>query len=406
MKYRINPVKVLFMKKKVMFLIFVAGVLLASCGNDANQIDPQSLPKDAKLTVTLQGTNPVSRSTGATVPATENAIQRVAVGVFFSNNSTNVIKEFTAAELTAAGGTANLYCAGASTAQTVVVVANAPAGTFAGTTNLSGFVGKTLALAETLKDASGTAQSYQTSVNLPMSGSVSSTITEGATTATATVPIYRLVSRVSLSSVKTQFDATGLYPNAKFKITDVFLYSGNSLSSVNPGTANPATISTPLSGINDSGTTVTSWLTHSIAGTSTGGTTATEILPASTVYWFYTFGNATANQTKLVIKGEWDENGDGDILDSGEGVVYYPVIINKLQPGTVINDGTDDLESSDNTAHKGDGVILRNSTYAVSVVIKGKGSSSPGTDVIPAYLSVTINVQGWSLNLSQTITFE
>ncbi len=392
------------MKKKLVFLTFVAGALLASCSNDANQIDPQSLPKDAKLTVTLQGTNPVSRSTGATVPATENAIQRVAVGVFFSNNSTNVIKEFTAAELTAAGGTANLYCAGASTAQTVVVVANAPAGTFAGTTNLSGFVGKTLALAETLKDASGTAQSYQTSVNLPMSGSVSSTIAEGATTATATVPIYRLVSRVSLSSVKTQFDATGVYPNAKFKVTDVFLYSGNSVSSVDPGTANPTTLSTPLSGMNDSGTTVTSWLTHSIAGTSTGGTTLTELLSAK--YWFYTFGNATANQTKLVIKGEWDENGDGDILDSGEGVVYYPVIINKLQPGTVINDGTSDLGSSDNTAHKGDGVILRNSTYAVSVVIKGKGSSSPSTDVIPAYLSVTINVQGWSLDLSQTITFE
>lgn len=394
------------MKTMNVLLAFSVSLLMAACQSETTETDPQSLPKDAKLTVTLQGTSSVSRSMGATVPTTENTINRVVVGVFFSGGSTNVIKEFTAADLTAGGGTANLYCAGASDTQTVVVVANAPAGTFAGTTNLSGFIGKTLALSETLKDASGNPQSYQTSVNLPMSGSVSSVIAQGATTATATVPIYRLVSRVSLSSVKTQFDASGLYPNAKFKVTDVFLYNGNSVSSVDPGTANPATLSTPLSGINDSGTTVTSWLTHSIAGTSTGGTTATDILPASTVYWFYTFGNVTANQTKLIIKGEWDENGDGDILDSGEGVVYYPVIINKLQPGTVINDGSNNIGSSDNTAHKGDGVILRNSTYNVSAVIKGKGSNSPGTDVIPAYLSVTINVQEWGLNLTQSVVFE
>lgn len=382
------------MKTMNVLLAFSVSLLMAACQSETMETDPQTLPKDAKLTVTLQGTSSVSRSTGATVPATENAIQRVVVGVFFSSGSTNVIKEFTAADLTAGGGTANLYCAGASTAQTVVVVTNAPEGAFAGTTNLSGFTGKTLALSETLKDASGTAQSYQTSANLPMSGSVSSVITQGATTATATVLIYRLVSRVSLSSVKTQFDANGLYPNAKFKVTDVFLYNGNSVSSVDPGTADPATLSTPLSGINDSGTTVTNWLTHSIAGTSTGGATATQILPASTVYWFYTFGNATANQTKLVIKGEWDENGDG----TKDANVYYPVIVNKIQPGTTI-DGPD-------SGNKGDGKVHRNSTYDVSVIIKGKGSDNPDTDVIPAYLQVTVTVADWALNLTQSVVFE
>jgi len=397
------------MKKRVVLLALAAGLLSASCSNDANETDPQSLPKDAKLTVTLQGTTSVSRSTGSAVPTDENTIQRVAVGVFFNAGTTNVIKEFTASELTAASGLASLYCAGANEDQTVVVVANAPAGTFAGAANLTDFISNTVALSKTLEDANGTAQTYQTAVNLPMSGSVTSAIAAGATAATATVPIYRLVSRVSLSSVKTQFDATGLYPNAKFKITDVFLYNGNSVSSVDPGTANPATLSTPLSGFDDTGAvTAYTWLTHDLSGasSSTGGLTATEILPASTVYWFYTFGNATANQTKLVIKGEWDENGDGDLLDSGEGVVYYPVIINKLQPGTTINDGTNDLTASDDTTHKGDGIILRNSTYAISAIIKGKGSSSPATDVIPAYLSVTISAQAWGLNLTQSVTFE
>ena len=398
------------MKTKNVFLAFVACLLLASCSNDTNEVDLQSLPKDAKLTVTLQGTTSLSRSTGSAVPATENAIQRVAVGVFFNGGSTNVIKEFTAAELTAASGLASLYCAGASEDQTVVVVANAPAGTFASAASLTDFIGKTIALSEALKDASSVVQPYQTAVNLPMSGSVTSAIAAGATAATATVPLYRLVSRISLSSVTTQFDATGLYPNAKFKITDVFLYNGNSVSSVDPGTANPATLSAPLSGIDDTGAaTAYTWLSHDLSGASsfTGGVLATETLPASTVYWFYTFGNSIADQTKLVIKGEWDEGGNGYTEGAnGDAVVYYPVVINKLQPGTVINDGTSDLTVSDGTAHKGDGIVLRNSTYDISALVKGKGSSSPATNVIPAYLSVTIHAENWGLNLTQSVTFD
>ncbi len=397
------------MKKRTMFLAFVAGLILASCSNDTNEVDPQSLPKDAKLTITLQGTPSVSRSTGTTVPSSESGIQRVVVGVFFNSGATNVIQEFTAAQLTGGGSIASLYCAGDNAnTQTVMVVANAPVGTFAGTANLTGFIGKTVALSETLKDASGAVLSYQTAENLPMSGSVTSTIAPGAAAASASVSLYRLVSRVSLTSAKTKFNAAGLYPNAKFKITDVFLYNGNSVSSVDPGTTNPATLSTPISGIDNSGAQSTAWLTHDLSAASsfTGGSSETEILPASTAYWFYTFGNATASQTKLVIKGEWDENGDGDSGDANEGVVYYPVIINKLQPGTTINDGTSDLTASDGTSHKGDGVILRNSTYGISVVISGKGSPSPDTDVIPAYLNVTITAEPWGLNLTQNVNFE
>lgn len=400
------------MKKRISFLTLVAVLLLTSCSNDTNGIDPQSLPKDAKLTITLQGTPSVSRSTGSTVPSSESAIQRVVVGVFFNSGATNVIQEFTAAQLTGGASIASLYCAGDDTNdQTVMVVANAPAGTFAGTANLTDFMGKTVLLSETLKDDGDpqVAQSHQTALNLPMSGSVTSAIAPGATTASATVSLYRLVSRVSLTSVKTKFNAAGLYPNAEFKITDVFLYSGNSVSSVDPGTANPTTLSTPISGIDNLGAQSTAWLTHDLSASSsfTGGSSETEILPVNTAYWFYTFGNATASQTKLVIKGEWDEGGNGYTADTnGDAVVYYPVIINKLQPGTTINDGISDLTASDGVNHKGDGVILRNSTYSVSVVISGKGSSTPDADVIPAYLNVTINAEDWSLNLSQDVIFE
>lgn len=389
------------MKTMNVLLAFSVSLLMAACQSETTETDPQSLPKDAKLTVTLQGTA-LSRATGTSsdfpkdIDTGEKNLNRVVVGVFFSNKTVNVIKEFTSSDITAYK-TPQITCA-SSNNQKIVVVANVPASAgLASALSYDEFIAKTVALSETLNNVSGTPQSYQTSVNLPMSGENSDVdISAGATGLNPSVTISRLVARVSLSSVKTQFESAGRYPAAKFKITNVFLYNAASISNVHP-TADFPTITEFGEGLNNSAAADYTWLNHSITGTANGGATSTENLPSSALYWFYTFANdpsTSSKSTKLVIKGEWDENGDG----TKDADVYYPVIVNKIQPGTTIN-GSD-------SGNKGDGKVHRNSTYDVSVIIKGKGSDNPDTDVIPAYLQVTVTVADWALNLTQSVVFE
>ncbi len=379
------------MKTMNVLLAFSVSLLMAACQSETMETDPQSLPKDAKLTVTLQGTA-LSRATGSSLPNDddngEKKLNRVAVGVFLNGGAVNVIKEFEAAAITS--GIPQITCA-AGTSQTIVVVANAPANAFAGVTTYNAFIAKTVSLSSAV-----------VSTNLPISGQETNIDITAAGPNSKIITISRLVARVSLSSVKTQFEASGRYPAAKFKITDVFLYNAGSTSSVQPDATAFPTVTNLVGGLDNSGTaTAYTWLTNTIAGTATGGTTLTENLPASTLYWFYAFANdASSKSTKLVIKGEWDEDGDG----TKDADVYYPVIVNKIQPGTVVNDGTSDITTA--ADKKGDGKVYRNSTYKVSVIIKGRGSDNPDEDVTPAYLQVTVTVASWALNLTQEVVFE
>lgn len=390
------------MKKSVLFFVFATGLLLASCGDSVNDPDPQSLPKDAKMSITLQGA-PVSRSAGADLPsdndAGEKKINRVAVGIFFSNNSVNAVKEFASTDLSS-NKTPLITCA-SSDNQKVVVVVNAPVNTFVGTdgkptvSDYSGFVAKTVALSGTV-----------VSGNLPMSGEKSLSIAAGATIIDFSVDVSRLVARVSLSSFNTQFETTGLYPSAEFKITDVFMYKANSTSSVQPDLTIFPAVTNPIGGIDNLGAATSyTWLTESIAGTATGGISANLL---TSKYWFYVFGNNTTTateQTRLVIKGEWDEDGLGFSPGTGgDAVVYYPVVVNQLQPGTEIKDGATPITVAGDK--KGDGKVYRNCTYDVSVVIKGKGGGAPDANISPANLNVTIAPADWSLDLSQTVVFE
>ncbi|MCI1682654.1 MAG: fimbrial protein [Bacteroides sp.] len=400
------------MKKSALFFVFATGLLLASCGDSANDPDPQSLPKDAKMSITLQGT-PVSRSTGAALPSDnddgEKKINRVAVGIFFSNdnsNKVNTVKEFEA-DVLSSNKTPLITCA-SGTGQKVVVVVNAPANTFVGAdgkpkniNTYSDFVAKTVALSGTVETIEGVQQ--QTSTNLPMSGEASLSIAAGATISDFSVAVSRLVARVSLSSFKTQFESTGLYPSAEFKITDVFMYKANSVSSVEPALDFPTGLGTPLSGED----TDNEWLKETITGATATGETSENLLTSK--YWFYVFANSydaetSASQTRLVIKGEWYEKGSAT-PDAGDGTVYYPVVINQLQPGTEIKDGATP-PITEAGSKKGDGKVYRNCKYDVSVVIKGKGGSTPDANISPANLNVSIVPAGWSLDLSQTVVFE
>jgi hypothetical protein len=390
------------MKKNVFLLtgtaLCCALCSLTSCASD--EVDYAHLPKDAKLAIALQGSpsQGETRATATDFPPNEGNLQRITVGVFFANGATNVIEELEAAQLTAGTTTPNILCA-AGNGQSVIVVANAPASLFAGAGTKADFIAKQVSLKQTVSGGN----TWQTADNLPMSGESSVDIAAGTTPTKATVSLSRLVARVSVGSIRTEFAPTGQYSNASFRVTDIYAYNVPTTSNVEANTSLFPVTTNFTGGMNDAGVPVTGseYLVHSLNKTAVGGTSANIINGAR--YWFYTFANEEGSNPldpnaphplKLIIKGEFDADGTGT---KAPVTVHYPVVINKAQAGTSFTGGD---------ANNGNSNVYRNATYDVSVVIKGKGSDSPEDDVEQAYLVVSVSVAPWAINLTQDVTFD
>ncbi|MDR0989520.1 MAG: hypothetical protein LBM06_08735 [Prevotellaceae bacterium] len=381
----------------VLTMSVLAALALASCQNDETL--EQAPAGKGKLSIVLEGNQ--TRTVGTAVPATENAIQTVAVGVFNKDGGLNAFAEYEKSELIAAGTslkTKQLLCSTGDNLS-VIVVANLPKGSFASVASKSDFIGVTAALTQTLlNDASpAVAQSYQTALWLPMSGMGTTKLDNGADQ-TVAIEVKRLVARVSLSEVLVSFDPKTSVKNDKFQLTDVFLSNVASTSNVQPDVAVFPTTGTLIGGADDKGVpTNKTWLLHSITSPATGGTSAN--LLGTNKYWFYVFANSDATPTKLVLKGKYYAGGG-----SSSETLYYPVVLNKLAPGTEIRDASGAITAP--SAGKGDGKVYRNATYNVSVTIKNVGTDDPEETIDPAYLTTTVTVADWSLNLDQKVTFQ
>ncbi|MEG0463485.1 fimbrial protein [Bacteroides sp.] len=350
--------------------------LVISCNKETDPI-PQPGEKNARLELLLKGT-PVStgRSTDATLPADEGNIKTIAVGVFsHASGDVNIITEPTVAQ---SGSTlSSINCTPGIV--DIVVVVNAPTGSFAGVLTKNDFIAKTVSLSTTQ------VSNVQTSDNLPMSGEATNITLTADQTQAATISLSRLVARISINSIKTAFDVNGAYKNATFTLQKVFLYNAMSTSTVIP-TVEPAGTTPIHGGVAPGGiwATNTPWLVDAITGVAN-----TE---HTTPHWFYTFANdGTSTPTKFVIVGQLDIDGLG--ITPAE-TVYYPIVVNKAQTGTVISGSV------------GDSTIKRNSEYKLTAIIKGKGVSDPDQNIDPASLALTINVANWALTITQDVIFE
>ncbi|WP_300700143.1 hypothetical protein, partial [Bacteroides sp.] len=301
-------------------------------------------------------------------------IGRVAVAIFNKDKSVNIIQEFTSTSGISVNCNPGTDCTG-------IVVANAPANHFAGVTTKDAFIAKIIDLT-------------QTATALPMSGdiklntSTTFTLTAGATS-NLTAEVSRLVARVAINSIKTAFEASGQYAKATFTAKKIFLHNANTKSNVDPGTT--PVVSEPLSGKVDA----------TNPGLQTALNQAITTAAHTTPYWFYTFAHNATTPTKLVIYGSFDADGAGTAATAKN--VYYPVVVNKIQAGTIIKDGGTTVGSA--TGGKGDGTISRNSTYTITATIKGIGVDDPDDDINPAVLNLTVSVAGWALDISQDVTF-
>ena len=363
-------------------LLMLASLSLSSCSSEENE--KTGVPQgEARLQLILTGKpTDVTRSTGAALPTADNekTIGRVAVAIFDKKDNVVIIQEFTKTDDIVVNCTPGENCTG-------VVVANAPANYFAGITTKKAFLETNLKLTQT-KDA------------LPMSGAIKSGTGDDATTtftlkagetSKLNVELSRLVARVSISSIKTDFETSGTYAKATFKLKKIFLHRSSNKSTVDPAKIVGSDF-------------LTGKLDAENAGLQTAVSPEVEF-PTTTEhtgkYWFYTFAHTSTQPTKLVLYGSFDIDGTGTKYAAED--VYYPVVINKLQAGTTINDGKNDITVS--AKGKGDSTVQANATYAITAKIKGKGVADPDDDIDPAIINLTVTVADWSLTISQDVTF-
>lgn len=357
--------------------------------------------RTALLRLDISGSNAAkTRATADALPENEATVHRLAIGLFYADGSVNTVVESTIE----ADGTARalavegILCLPGTC--DVIVVANAPEGTFDGVRTKNEFVGKNVGLIQTVRNG------QQASDLLPMSGiSAQPVVLEPGKSVSASVSLSRLVARISISSIRSAFSQN--HAGATFMLDRIFLCNALEASRVSPGDITQTMPARPtwLHGGMTSEQPDGSFLWTEGAGFLLNDVTPSEgILITSDEYtvphWFYAFANNDAdNPTKLVLSGYFDP--DGSIGPKAPVYVYYPIVVNRAQTGTII---TPSGPAAQNGA--GDGTIVRNRDYRIKAVIKGGGESTPGEEIVPSNLELTVSVDDWTLMIVQEVELD
>lgn len=398
------------------FVMLLAAMLMVStfwaCTFGTEEI-PQTTGTPGELVVNLRtssGNKLHTRAALTTVVATNEAVvNNMIVGIFKSDGTQSKIEKYTTTEL---GGTAqadglqqNVTTSYTSATQTVskielndkvLVVINVPDARLddftANTLTYTTFKQLSLSTAEAITHtASGTEIADDA---LPMWGE--GKVAANGATFKADVTMIRMVAKVTLNSLTANFAET-LHPNAKFKLTELFLLNvpdSTDLQYTWDATNDEYTYT--FGKIADTGDDVTKYLTGQTKITKADGTeedlaiTPTnnfpdsakavqkELAPAAYLgsgalttiepittgstaisgYTFYTLPNNSATyNTKLIIKGKYTDDETKDPVATKGHDAYYAI---NLYPNK--------------TADANNKNILPNTNYSVSAVIKGDGA--------------------------------
>jgi len=388
------------------FYLFIAlfAIGFSSCSKeDVSQETETGAPAALKLVFASSGN--VTTKTAGVIPVDnggittdEGKINRMLVAVFKCTQSTpndkDPVEKIEEIFDVTGAVTINDLTAGN---RSVIVVANygeTAAAALKSASTRADFLNQTLSLgvtttAYTPTPYEETSTGAQVNSYLPMSGKAtiaggSEVIDLSIASPIATVELSRLVSRISINSITTNF--TGPYANAEFVLKNVYVYDALATSRVGLGdfdTTKPLSL-TYLSGF---GASPTNYLSDAIADyslTGNGGVTGTYTAP----HYFYVFptNGTDANPVKLILYGTFDIDG---VAGANTSIpTYYPIVINKT--GII---------------PEGNGSVARNTRYALTAVIKGIGSTGPEIDIVPANLSLSVTVRAWDPIVSQSAVF-
>ena len=411
-------------KISIGFLALAAAALWFTSCSSEDVTSGTNQGKMSSLTLNINtGKSMGSRATDWTAdPAgNENDINRITVGIFSSDG--NTLR--TIVELASGDGTNNTFKSETSGASTTIVTnsltdgdlikvaVNAPAGHFVGIKTANDFMNKS----EEAKDAltNSTDLTKEACNNVPMYGegtltpknSGDNSVFKATSASGDKVTVKHMLAKVSLESLKVDFQAGSAYANAEFTPVAAFLInvpnkmdfttavwnSGAALlhgwSAYDTSDATNCTFNYATGNTDGTGTYKQYLTTENLtSATPLSGTASSGTATSNAKAWFYTLPNAnkddgTANtsNTKLVIAGKFKEN-----TGSAAEMVYYSLPINATY---------------DASTHKyvkpaaGDGSAFQvcpNQNYKCSVIIRTKGSSNPNINLTPQEAEIKVEV--------------
>lgn len=420
-------------KISIGFLALAAAALWFTSCSSEDVTSGTNQGKMSSLTLTINtGKSMGSRATDWTTVgpdgSDENQINRITVGIFSSDG--NTLR--TIVELASGTGTDNTFKPETNGASTTIVTnsladgdlikvaVNAPKGHFVGIKKASDFQAKSedasVALLTKADDSKETTKEACNN-NVPMYG-------EGTLTPKNTgdnsvfkvsgdkVTVKHMLAKVSLESLKVDFQAGSAYANAEFTpvaaflinvpdkmnfTTDVWksdaaLLHGWSAYAASDPTNCTFDYAAAAGNTGGTGTYAQYLTTENLTATALSGTASSGTATSTAKAWFYTLPNdkkddgaAVTKNTKLVIAGKFIEN--KSVTSPTAEMVYYSLPINATY---------------DASSHKyvkpanGDGSAFQvcpNQNYKCSVVIRTKGSKNPNTNLTPQEAEIKVEVK-------------
>ena len=375
--------------KTLLAFAMMAGFAACSSDSDTGSNTPQG---DRYLTLSIS-TKSVMRTTmidSDPGSASEDAINSLTVGIFNDAGDAVKIEEFASSAFDTSSGTIQVVITnqGLVDGNKVIAVANAPAGTFNGCTNITSFKAKTMSIDDALANSA-----TEKITNFPMVGNSTIAATTGNVNFTASVTLYHMVAKVSLAPITIDFSGNTLYPTATFTPEELFLYS---VPASQAYWYTPGTGATDYYSGESSATTKKEYL---------GSGAAT--IDISKSHYLYTLPNSETGDkaTKLVIKGTFKAT-----PTSTGSTIYYPIYLDYVAPATAGAAGTaaaGDLPgyaSELSLTARTPKVVYANDNYKINVTIKSIGSTSPDSDLDPQQVTVSVTVAPWT-DLTQNTTF-
>ena len=390
------------------YQVLLAGILsiglLASCASDEKNEPSPSKGTTKTLTISLNGAgtrvSDITSDPGLATPNPESAINNAVIAI--TDGTTGNIKSMQKATMGTSGGntTASVSVSSINTStDSVLVAVNVPSNfLYSGITKNTDFHKLTAGIDNALSSTStfGTLGNAETGYYLPMYGS--GTITSSGSNYAANVNVYHLVAKITLSSLKEAFDASGAFSGATFTPTEVFMFNVPEKLcydyDTTPWLVTPTAWYQGESSKNGDGDYYKEYLGTGVfsPALSALSTSAETFATGSTSLFFYTIPNngSISKDTRLIIKGTFKAN------VSATGVpVYYPISINHGGTGTtgatITNGGADKC-------------VYPNRNYNLTVVIKGRGNDNVNDPVDPQSLAATLTVQPFTA-VTQTNTF-
>ena len=378
------------------FLLLAVGALwLTSCSSEDAVQGSGNTESERVLLLSISTGQTIGSRAETDLTADEKAIEDMTIGIFDANGNVRTIQSLTkGGSKTSASAGSGQFVINGTKAEAKIVTTGLKAGdsvVVAVNTKLNSANEATFKKAKSVADfnkgyidatSALTAASNGTTLSaakLPKYGEEKLVAGSNSSEFSVNVKVKNLVSRVTLASLNTAFDADGPYKDASFTLSDIFLLNV-------PNTVDFST---------NAWTAQTVSYIHGSDVDGTGYTAATAkkafLVKSSAAVndYLYTLPNqytgANRQKTILVLKGKFKKD-KNSTSETGTDV-YYPLALNATY---------DDTGKATAVDCSTPFVTYPGRNYKCNVTIKTIGSDSPWQEAGPLTATVDVEVEKWT----------